>query len=95
MPVEKTIEHRDGTVERTTTTNAPVTERRGGGMGAIVALVIGLALVVVVGYFLMNMSRNDAVETNAIAGAAESVSGAADSVGNAVENVTPPAPPTN
>lgn len=100
MATERTVERPDGSVERTTENGgAPViVERRGGGgMGAIVALVIGLALVLIIGWFLMNMNRNDAVESNAVAGAADSIGNAADSVGDAVENVAPaPAPaPSN
>ena len=48
MPTERTVEHPDGRVERITeSTAAPtVVERRGGsGMGAIVALIIGLLAV--------------------------------------------------
>ena len=51
-------------------------------MGAIVALIIGLLAILVIGYFLMNMNRSDAVKDNAIAGAAESVGNAADNIGN-------------
>jgi len=58
-------------------------------VGAVVALIIGLALVLVIGWFLMNMNRNDAVESNAIAGAAESVGNAADNVGDAAGSAVP------
>lgn len=95
MATERTVERPDGSVERTTDngSNPVVVERRGGsGMGAIVALVIGLLAVLVIGYFLMNMNRNDAVESNAVAGAAESIGNAADNVGDAVQNATPSAP---
>nr|WP_314123520.1 hypothetical protein [uncultured Brevundimonas sp.] len=98
MPTERTVEHPDGRVERITETSAApttVVERRGSGMGAIVALVIGLLAVIVIGYFLMNMNRNDAVESNAIAGAAESVGNAADNIGDAARDAVPeraPAP---
>ncbi len=99
MPTERTVEHPDGRVERITETNtAPTTvvERRSGsGMGAIVALIIGLLAVLVIGYFLMNMNRSDAVKDNAIAGAAESVGNAADNIGNAARDAVPeraPAP---
>lgn len=98
MPTERTVEHPDGRVERITETSAApttVVERRGSGMGAIVALVIGLLAVIVIGYFLMNMNRNDAVESNAIAGAAESVGHAADNIGDAARDAVPeraPAP---
>ena len=98
MPTERTVEHPDGRVERITETSAApttVVERRGSGMGAIVALVIGLLAVIVIGYFLMNMNRNDAVESNAIAGAAESVGNAAYNIGDAARDAVPeraPAP---
>ena len=98
MPTERTVEHPDGRVERITETSAApttVVERRGSGMGAIVALVIGLLAVIVICYFLMNMNRNDAVESNAIAGAAESVGNAADNIGDAARDAVPeraPAP---
>ena len=98
MPTERTVEHPDGRVERITETSAApttVVERRGSGMGAIVALVIGLLAVIVIGYFLMNMNRNDAIESNAIAGAAESVGNAADNIGDAARDAVPeraPAP---
>lgn len=95
MPTERTVEHPDGRVEHITETSAApmVVERRGGsGMGAVVALVIGLLAVLVIGYFLMNMSRNDAVESNAIAGAADSVGNAADNIGEAARDAVPERP---
>ena len=95
MPTERTVEHPDGRVERITETSAApttVVERRGSGMGAIVALVIGLLAVIVIGYFLMNMNRNDAVESNAVAGAAESVGNAADNIGEAARDAVPERP---
>ena len=101
MPTEREVQHPDGRVERITeTTAAPTTvvERRSGsGMGAIVALIIGLLAVLVIGYFLMNMNNNEAVESNAIAGAAESVGNAADNIGEAARDAVPeraPAPAT-
>ena len=94
MPTERTVEHPDGRVERVTETSAPtVVERRGGsGMGAIVALIVGLLAVLVIGYFLMNMSRSEEVESNAIAGAAESVGGAAENIGEAARDAVPENP---
>ena len=93
MPTERTVEHPDGRVERITESSNPtVVERRGGGgMGAVVALIIGLLAIVVIGYFLMNMNRNDAIESNAVAGAAESVGNAADNIGQAARDAVPPA----
>ena len=99
MPTEREVQHPDGRVERITETSAApttVVERRSGsGMGAIVALIVGLLAVLVIGYFLMNMNRSDAVKDNAIAGAAESVGNAADNIGNAARDAVPeraPAP---
>ena len=94
MSTERTVEHPDGRVERITENDrapAPtIVERRsGGGMGGIVALIIGLALVLVIGWFLMNMNRNEALESNAVAGAAESVGNAADTVGEAARDAVP------
>lgn len=65
-----------------------VVEKRGGGAGTVIAIVIGLALVALIAWFLINQNRQDAVRTDAIAGAAESVAGAADTVGEAVNDVT-------
>ncbi len=96
MPTERTVERADGTIERTTTTDGgPVIQERRGGMGGIVALVVGLLLVGVVAYFLMNMSRSEQVESNAIAGAAESVGAAAENVGDAAKNAVPEVPAAN
>ncbi|GLK48937.1 hypothetical protein GCM10017620_19100 [Brevundimonas intermedia] len=102
MPTERTVEHPDGRVERITENDpaaAPViVERRGGGgLGGVIALIIGLALVLIIGWFLMNMNRNDAIESNAIAGAAESVGGAAENIGDAARDAVPerPAAPAN
>ncbi|WP_395944440.1 hypothetical protein [Brevundimonas sp.] len=104
MATERTVEHPDGRIERITESDAapaasgPVIVERGrsgGGLGGIVALVIGLALVLVIGWFLMNMNRNDAVESNAVAGAAESVGNAAENIGDAARDAVPeraPAP---
>ena len=57
MSTERTVEHPDGRVERVTeNTSAPtVVERRGGsGMGAIVALIIGLLAVLPDGLSLVD-----------------------------------------
>lgn len=92
MATERTIKHPDGRVERVSenSTGPTIVERRsGGGMGGIVALIIGLALVLVIGWFLMNMNRNDAIESNAVAGAAESVGNAADNIGEAARDAVP------
>lgn len=91
MATERTVQRADGTVERSTTTGdrPVVTERRSSGMGTIVALIVGLLAVLVIGYFLMNMSRSEQVESNAVAGAAESVGNAAENVGDAAGAAVP------
>ena len=58
-------------------------------MGGVIALIVGLALVLIIGWFLMNMNRNEAIESNAVAGAAESVGNAADTVGEAARDAVP------
>ncbi len=98
MATERIVERNDGvtaerTVERTPETVTTV-ERRGGGSGLLWALV-ALALIAIVGFFLLQMSRNEAVETEAVSSAASSVAGsvdnAADAVGDAARSVTPAA----
>ena len=51
-------------------------------MGPIIVHTIGLRAFRVIGYVLLKMSNSEAVESNAIAGAAESVGNAADNVGD-------------
>ncbi len=98
MPTDRTVEHPAGRIERITESApaaapaaAPViVERRGGGgLGGVIALIIGLALVLIIGWFLMNMNRNDASEAPALAGAAESVGGAAETIGDAARDAVP------
>lgn len=71
-------------------TTVVVEKRNGDGVGAgtVIAVVIGLALVALIAWFLVNQNRQDAVRTDAISGAADSVAGAADNVGDAVNDVT-------
>jgi hypothetical protein len=95
MATERTTERTDGlNTERTTTVSdsGVVAERRGGGLTGIVGIIAILAVVAIVAWFLLNMNRQEAAETQAITGAAEqvgeSVSGAAESVGNAAERAT-------
>ena len=56
---------------------------------AATGCIVGLLAVLVIGYFLMNMNRSDAVKDNAIAGAAESVGNAADNIGEAARDAVP------
>ena len=97
---ESVTERTDGvTAERRTerTEGSPViVERRGSGAGTIIAAIVGLAVVALIAYFLINMNRQDAVRTDAVSDAASSVAGAADQVGDAAgraaDTVTPAAP---
>ena len=97
MATERVVERNDGvTAERVTErqgdTGTTVIERRGGGMGGILAAVVLVALVAIVGYFLLNMNRQEAVRTDAVTDAAASVAdsaeGAANSVADAAKEAT-------
>lgn len=71
-------------VERTETANPVIVERKSGsGAGTIIAVIVGLALVAIIAFFLLNMNRQEEVRTDAVSDAAASVAGAADQVGDA------------
>ena len=100
MATERVTERSDGvtaerTVERQDTGGTTVVERRGGGLGGVLALVAVVALVAIVAYFLMNANRQEALQTDAVADAASSVadsaSNAADNVSEAAQRAAPPA----
>ncbi|ACG77248.1 conserved hypothetical protein [Phenylobacterium zucineum HLK1] len=91
MATERVTERNDGlTHERVIERDAGGTtyvDRGGSGMGGVIIGVAVLALVAIVAFFLLQSSRNDAIRTDAVAGAASSVAesagSAAQSVGNA------------
>jgi uncharacterized protein HemX len=88
--VDRVVERTDGTTsERVTETSAPasttVVERRSGGGGLLVGLAV-LILVVIGAIYLINQNNREAVKTDAITGAAESVSDAAKDVGGAAKD---------
>jgi hypothetical protein len=89
MATERVTERNDGStrervVERNENSGTTVVERGGGsGLGAIVAIVLGLIIIAVAAYFLSGFYRQEAVETAAVSDAAESVGQAADNVGQA------------
>jgi len=97
MATERATERSDGlTNERVVERDAGGTtyvERRGSGMGGVIIGIAVLALVAIVAFFLLQSSRNDAMRTDAVAGAASSVAesagSAAESVGDAARSVTP------
>src|SRR5688500_6091094 len=97
MATERVTERSDGgPTERTVERDAGGTtyvERRGSGLGGIIIGIAVLALVAIVAFFLLQTSRNDALETQAVTGAAssvaESVSDAGAAVGDAANSVNP------
>lgn len=70
-------------VERPTTTT--VIERRGSGMGVILAIIL-IALVAVVAVFMITQNNREDAKADAITGAASSVGKAADKVGDAASD---------
>jgi hypothetical protein len=99
MATERVTERSDGvtterTVERDHGGGTTYVERRGSGMGGVIIGLAVLALVAIVAFFLLQTSRNEALETQAVTGAAssvaESVGSAAESVGSAAESVANP-----
>lgn len=65
-----------------------IIERRGGGGTMLIGLAL-LVAVLVLGFFVYSMTRNDNLQTKAITGAADSVGAAADKAGDAVDKATP------
>lgn len=86
----------DRVTETHTTTTGPATpgqttviERRSGGSGLLIGILLLVALVVGV-FFLMNQSRNDTVRTEAISDAAGAVGEGARQVGDAAQDAVNP-----
>lgn len=96
MATERVTERNDGvTTERVIERNNGGTtyvERRGGGVGGVIIGIAVLALVAIVAFFLLQTSRNDALRTDAVSGAAasvaESAENAAGAVGDAARDAT-------
>ncbi|MDD3837949.1 MAG: hypothetical protein WCY15_01655 [Phenylobacterium sp.] len=95
MATERVTDRTDGltserTVERHDGGGTTYVERGGSGIGGVIIGIAVLALVAIIAFFLLNMNRQEAMETQAITGAAnsvaESVGGAADSVGDAAQS---------
>ena len=86
MSTEERITEVETPSGNTHTTHTVVeSDRRGGGSGWMIAIVLILA-VLVGGYFLMQGTNASANKDDAIAGAASDVGDAAQKVGNAAEN---------
>ncbi|HEY9217207.1 MAG TPA: hypothetical protein VIO94_04100 [Phenylobacterium sp.] len=105
MAIERVTERTDGaTTERVVEREvggATTVVQGGSGVGGVLMGVAALALVLIVGFFLINASRNNDRRTEAVtsavsdvaestSGAVKSVGAAAESVGDAAENVTNP-----
>lgn len=82
----------DHDVNRPTPATAPIhtsttiIEKRSGGGGMVVIAIIGLALLLAVGYFLMVSDARENAQSEAVIGAAKSVGDAAGSVGDAAKD---------
>lgn len=96
MATERVTERSDGltnerVVERDRGGGTTYVERGGSGMGGVIIGIAVLALVAIVAFFLLQSSRNDAMRTDAVTGAASSVAesagSAAQSVGDAAQSV--------
>ena len=96
MATERMTERTDGnTRERVVERDGGGTtyvDRGGSGVGGVIIGIAVLALVAIIAFFLLNQTRNDNLQTEAVTGAAssvaESASGAARSVGDAASNVS-------
>ena len=104
MATERVTERTDGltserVVERDHGGTTYVDKGGGSGLGGVLIGIAVLAMVAIVAFFLLQTSRNDALETQAVTGAAssvaESVGSAADSVGNAANNAAGAVNPNN
>ncbi|MFZ5720734.1 MAG: hypothetical protein ACOY5Y_14850 [Pseudomonadota bacterium] len=94
MATERVTERSDGltserVIEREQGGGTTYVERGGSGVGGVIIGIAVLALVAIIGFFLLQANRNDAMETQAISSAASSVAdsaaGAAESVGAAAD----------
>ena len=104
MATERVTERSDGvtnerTVERDHGGTTTYVDRGGSGLGGVIIGIAVLALVAIVAFFLLQSSRNDTLQTEAVTSAtssvAESVGTAADSVGDAANSAASAANPNN
>ncbi len=96
MATERVTETSDGVtrervIERDAGGSTTYVDRGGSGVGGVIIGIAVLALVAIIAFFLLQSSRNDAMRTDAVAGAAstvaESASSAAGSVSDAAQSV--------
>jgi uncharacterized protein HemX len=70
-----------------------IIERKSGGTGLIIGLLLALVLIIGFGYFLVTQNRNEEIRTDAVAGAAQQVGDAAQDAGRAVSDAADRAAP--
>lgn len=63
-----------------------IVERRSGGAGLILGILLAVILIFGIGYFLVAQDRNDDVRTDAVVGAAQQVGDAAKDAGKSVSD---------
>ena len=90
MATERVTERSDGltterVIERDRAGGTTYIDKGGSGMGGLLIGIAVLAMVAIVAFFLLQMNRNEAIETQAVTSAASSV---ADSAATAAEGVT-------
>lgn len=90
MATERVTERSDGltterVIERDAGGGTTYIDKGGSGMGGFLIGIAVLAMVAIVAFFLLQMNRNEAIETQAVTSAASSV---ADSAATAAEGVT-------
>ena len=85
---ERVVEHSESEPHTT------VVERRGGGAGWVIAIILIIA--VVAGIYLFSQSnQTDAIQADAVSGAADQVGDAAQQVGDAAEDAADTVTPGN
>lgn len=81
------------TTDKAGQTRTTVIERRSGGAGMMVGMIVIIALVAAIAYFLFAQDSREQAETNAVVSAAGEVGAAAESaatsIGDAAERATP------
>ena len=86
-------------VERDGGSTTYVDNGGGSGVGGVIIGIAVLALVAIIGFFLLNANRNDAIRTDAVTSAASSLASstatAAKSVGDAATNASEAVNPSN
>lgn len=83
------------TTDDTGRTHTTVIERRSSGAGMMVAMIVVIALIAAIAYFLFAQDSREQAETNAVVGAAAQVGDAAESAAGAIGDAARDAKPNN